>query len=276
MTDVQAERAAEVEPPIVATGDHVVPGCEVIAHLRRGHRLDVYDAWSERIQARCIVKVVRPDRIAESHTSRLLRREGDLLRDLAHPHLVRAYEVIEHPQVAVIMETLTGPDLGAVLDDRSRLIPTDVALLGAQVASALRYLHAHDCIHGDVTPGNIILEGGVAKLFDLSLSGPVGPVRAGAGTRGYRSPEQTQGRIQSPATDVWGLGAVLHCALTGRLHDASPTGVRERVRAVRQGRGLAARLHVVIARCLAVAPEDRASLAETAAALGTLVALRET
>ncbi len=270
----QQEWVQAAEPPTVALGREVVPGYEVVAHLRRGNRLDVYDVWSTGIEARCIVKVVRPDRINEPHTARMLRREGILLRDLAHPHLVRAYEVVEEPQVAVVMETLTGPSLSAVLDVRPRLAPGDVALLGSHVVSALRYLHLHDSVHGDVTGGNIILEAGTTKLIDLSLSGPPGPVRAGSGTRGYRAPEQAAGGEQAPATDVWGLGAVLHCALTGRTYDEKPRHP-EPVQTLRRRLGLRSRLLRIIDDCLRERPEDRAPLPDVSRALAALSGLRE-
>ncbi|MBA2551865.1 MAG: hypothetical protein H0V13_12590 [Nocardioidaceae bacterium] len=38
------------------------------------------------------------------------------------------------------------------------------------MASALRYLHAHDWVHCDVTSGNVIAAGSLAKLLDLSLA----------------------------------------------------------------------------------------------------------
>lgn len=148
-------RNPRASPP----GDDVVPGYEGIEHLSRGHRLDVYDVWSAVHDARCVVKVVRPDRLREKRTTEQLLEEGRLLRDLAHPHLVRAYAVLERPRAAVVMETLTGDSLASLLDQRTRLRPGDVAILGAQVASALRYLHAHGWVHCDVTAGNVIAEG---------------------------------------------------------------------------------------------------------------------
>ncbi len=264
------------EPPIVAAGVEVVPHYEAIALIRRGHRLDVYDAWSVQRGARCVVKVVRPDRLKEAHTQRLLRREGQLLTTLGHPHLVRAYEVVEVPQVAVVLETLTGPSLSAVLDARHRLIPRDVVLLGAQLASALAYLHGHGWVHGDVTAGNIILEGGSAKLLDLSLSGPPGPVRAGSGTRGYRSPEQSAGTQQSAATDVWSLGAVLHEALTGRTpDDQGRLSVRDRLAAARRRTGVSTTMTQLIGNCLREEIAERIPLADLRTTLDRLAAVRE-
>lgn len=264
------------EPPIAAPGGELVAGYEVVAHLRRGHRLDVYDVWSLDRQARCIAKLVRPDRVGERHTRVSLANEGRLLRDLAHPHLVRAYEVVDTPQTVVIMETLTGPTVADVLDEHGCLAPRDVAVLGAQLGSALRYLHVHGCVHGDLSSGNVVLQSGIAKVIDLSLSGPPGPVRAGSGTRGFRAPEQSDGTWQSPATDVWGLGAVLHHALTGRTHDDRP-GLRQRVLGAAARRSAAGtRLRHLIAQCLSQDPRRRPGLDEVAAALATLVHLRET
>lgn len=267
-----------VEPPTVAPGVELVPGYQVVAHLRRGRRLDVYDAWSTHRQARCVVKLVRPDRVAEPHTAVFLRREGELLRDLAHPHLVRVYELVEEPQLAVVMETLTGPSLADAIDERGRLHPTDVALIGAQLASALRYLHLHGCIHGDVTPGNILLEGGTTKLIDLSLSEPPGPLRPGTGTSGYQAPEQVDGGEQTAATDVFGLGAVLLEALTGYTYDEpAPRWPRDVVLRARQLRirGQLRLVRQVIDGCMRPDPGDRLTLTEVTGGFGALVELLE-
>ena len=69
-------------------GDRVASGYEVIAHLSRGTALDVYDAWSLERDCRCVVKVVRPDRRVPRVRRRLVQ-EGELLLELAHPHIVR-------------------------------------------------------------------------------------------------------------------------------------------------------------------------------------------
>ncbi len=259
------------EPPTILPGIDVVPGYEVIEHLSRGHRLDVYDAWSAEHGARCVVKVVRPDRLREKRTSEQLLEEGRLLRDFAHPHLVRAYAVLDKPCAAVVMETLTGPNLASLLDERTRLRPADVAILGAQVASALRYLHARDWVHCDVTSGNVIAEGSLAKLIDLSLARRPGVGRPGSGTTGFRAPEQEAGGWISAATDVWGLGAVLHETTTGRLHDEPPAGW---LRSAPWPRRTPPELIEAINGCLEHDPDRRWDLARVTAALSRLAPLR--
>jgi eukaryotic-like serine/threonine-protein kinase len=118
--------------------------------------------------------------------------------------------------LVVVMETLGGETLAHLIDRRPQGLPAaDVAWLGIQLASALRYLHRRGLLHLDVKPANVVADGGRAKLIDLSLARAPGPVKAGTGTWCYLAPEQARGGDVGPAADVWGLGAVLYEAATG-------------------------------------------------------------
>jgi serine/threonine protein kinase len=201
----------------LAPGNEVAPGYEVIEHLRRGRNLDVYDVWSEERACRCVIKALRPDRLGREGPASRLLDEGRLLRDLSHPHIVRGYEVIETPVPMFVMETLTGETLGHMIDVRdAQLSAAELAHLGLHLASALRYLHAHGWLHLDLKPSNVISECGRAKLIDLSVARPPGPAHAGIGTLYYMAPEQARGDELGPAADVWGIGAVLFEAATGK------------------------------------------------------------
>jgi eukaryotic-like serine/threonine-protein kinase len=57
------------------------------------------------------VKTLRPDRLDHDGPARRLLAEGRLLCRLTHPHIVRAYEVIEEPVPMVVMETLSDETL---------------------------------------------------------------------------------------------------------------------------------------------------------------------
>lgn len=200
--------------PSAGVGDEIVPGYEVVRLLRRGSRLDTYDVYSQERSCRCVLKVIRADRQDEDHCRDALLREGTLLRDLTHPHLLRAYEVFEHPRTAIVLETLTGDTLAALIEDAA-LSPLDTALLGAQLASALGYLHRHGWLHLDVKPSNVVVQGGRAILLDLSVASRPGDGRPHAGTVGYLAPEQVSGRGLSSASDVFGLAVTMGEALTG-------------------------------------------------------------
>jgi serine/threonine protein kinase len=203
-------------------GSALAPGYRVIAHLARGNRLDVYDAWSVERDSRCILKTLRPDRADEAPARRALLLEGRLLRRLTHPHLVRAYDgtVTADGRPVVVLETLAGETLSHLLHptgrSRRRLAPADAAELGRQLCSVVGYLHRCGYLHRDLKPANIVVESGRITLLDLSLVRPPGRARAGAGTLDYMAPEQVRGGELTTAVDVWGIGAVLHTALAGR------------------------------------------------------------
>jgi serine/threonine protein kinase len=191
-------------------------GYETIELLRRGRDLDVYDAWSEERAARVVIKAVRPDRLDRDGPSERLLAEGRLLMRLTHPHIVRAYEVIEEPVPIVVLETLAGETLGHMIEVREvELSAPELAQLGLHLASAVRYLHRHGVLHLDLKPSNVIAECGRAKLLDLSVARPPGPAHPGIGTHYYLSPEQARGGELGPAADVWGIGVVLFEAATG-------------------------------------------------------------
>jgi eukaryotic-like serine/threonine-protein kinase len=195
-------------------GARLGDGLEVIAHLARSNVLDVYDAWSDPRGARVAVKALRPDRLRDRAARAALLAEGRLLARLTHPHLVRAYEVHEGARPLVVLETLRGATLAALIA-RRRLSTAETAQLGLQVGAALRYLGGHGLVHLDVKPSNVIADAGVAKLIDLSIARRPGLVTPGLGTWSNLSPEQAHGGFAGPAADVWGLGTVLYEALTG-------------------------------------------------------------
>jgi eukaryotic-like serine/threonine-protein kinase len=198
----------------LGAGALLADGLEVISHLARSNVLDVYDAWSEPRGARVAVKALRPDRLRDRAARAALLGEGRLLARLAHPHLVRAYEVHEGARPLMVLETLRGATLGALIAER-RLSTAETAHLGLQVGAALRYLGGHGLVHLDVKPSNVIADAGTAKLIDLSIARRPGLVKPGLGTWSNLAPEQARGGFAGPAADVWGLGTVLYEALTG-------------------------------------------------------------
>ena len=187
------------------------PGYRPLALLADGRRLETWDAWDEARGTRCVVKLLRADRRDDPRVRQAVLLEGHLATTLAHPHLVRGYDVLDDPPT-VVLETLRGATLSALIDDEP-LGLADAAELGCQLVSVLGYLHRRDWLHLDLKPDNVVVDHGKAVLIDLSLAGRPGAGRPGAGTRGYLAPEQATGRGLSAATDVWGLGMTLIDAL---------------------------------------------------------------
>jgi serine/threonine protein kinase len=271
---------AHVEgPPTLQEGDPLAPGYRVIAHLARGKALDVYDVWSEERFALCVAKALRPDRLDDAGARRRLRREGRTILALTHPHIVRGYELIERPAPMLILEALSGATLDYILDTRKRPLPArELVFLGLQLCSAVRYLHAHAMLHLDLKPSNVISEDGLVKLIDLSVARPPGRARPGVGTRQYLSPEQARGGRLNEAADVWGIGAVLFAAATGRRpfygldQETRYPQLDTRAQPVGTFRRLPKALAQVIDDSLEPAPQDRPSPAELFDRLDALAA----
>jgi eukaryotic-like serine/threonine-protein kinase len=261
---------------LLREGAEVAPGYEVLAHLSRGQALDVYDAWSVERDCRCIVKVVRPDRRA-SRVRKRLTREGELLLALTHPHIVRAYELQRRPRTALVLETLDGQTAEHLIGSASRrLAIADVAHLGLHLCSAMGYLHGHGFLHLDLKPSNVIVQGGQARVIDLSLCRRPGPVPRGCGTPQYLSPEQARGGRATAATDVWGIGATLYEAATGTrpFPDARPKVYPQLDRpapSISKNRRAPAALTSLIGACMSPEPADRPSVPDLANELDAII-----
>jgi serine/threonine protein kinase len=200
-----------------------------------------------------------------------------LLRRFTHPHIVRAYEVLKEPQPTVILETLTGATLAYLIDTRARpLAISEIVHLGRHLCSALHYLHRHDVLHLDLKPSNIVSESQRAKIIDLSIARSPGQGREGEGTTQYMAPEQVTGDYLSPATDVWGIGAVLWEAATGEEpfnaddeDDDEPSyeQLERRIVPIRSYRDVPAAFANLVERCLEPDPAGRPTIGEIATAL---------
>lgn len=207
---------APIAPPPLEPGAEIAARYRVVELLSRGNDLDVYDVWSEDLQARCVIKTLRPDRLDRPRLVERLAFEGNILTTLHHPHLVRGYEVLEVPRPLVVMETITGYTLeGLLLHKRARLPLVDLVNLGEHLCSALQFLHRREILHLDLKPKNVVSEAGKAKIIDFSLAHAPGRGPAGWGTPAYMAPEQARGDEFTTACDVWALGLILYEAASG-------------------------------------------------------------
>jgi serine/threonine protein kinase len=239
------------------------PGYRVLSHLSRSRVLDAYSVWSDERDCVCVVKVLRPDKRADSAARRRLREEGRLLMRLTHPHIVRAYELRSQPEPLLVLEALTGETLAHLIERRTARLPVpEIAALGLHLCSAIGYLHRQGILHLDLKPSNIVSDLGQAKVIDFSIARPPGRARKPVGTHVYMAPEQERCEPLGEATDVWGIGCVLYEAATG----ARPLGEDRIVEPIRLRRRVPPALAAAIDGCLASDPAERPTVAELAGA----------
>jgi serine/threonine-protein kinase len=175
----------------------------------------------------------------------------------------------------MVLEHLPGGTLAEVLARRGPLPALAARRLALDVLSALAAAHRAGVIHRDVTPANILFDAaGNAKLGDFGAAHltDFGHTQTGSflGTLAYLSPEQITGGAIGLEADLYGLGATLYQALTGRPPFLGPDIVGQHLaEAPLPPSTLRPGLHPehdrVLLRALAKAPEERFPSAEAMA-----------
>ena len=192
----------------------------------------LFRALDEATGERVAVKMLKPEYALEPNRVARFVRETRIAAELRHPNLVTMLEVWTDEAAVpfLIMELLEGRSLAQELDARG-VLPLDEALsIALPIIDALAAAHAVGIIHRDIKPSNIFLyrDGAgrtVPKLLDFGIAKWQDDFETQTGfvlgTPGYMAPEQAMLGECSPATDVWGVGAVLYRCLTGRPPHAS-------------------------------------------------------
>ncbi len=182
---------------------------------------------------RVAIKVVRRGMDTEEIVRRF-RQERQILANLAHPNIAALLDggTTDDGLSYFVMEYVEGTPVdqycrAAALPQRARLE------LFLTVCSAVHFAHQNLVVHRDLKPANILVTtAGVPKLLDFGIAKllqdeqPLSTLVLQPGLRlmtpEYASPEQRQGGQITTATDVYGLGLLLHLLLLGRLPQRDP------------------------------------------------------
>ncbi len=210
-------------------------------------------------------------------------REARSTAALSHRNVVTVYDVIEeNGSIWLVMEHVPSRSLAQIIGDTGALEPTEVARIGAQVASGLAAAHAAGIVHRDVKPGNVLVRSdGVAKISDFGIARPDGDpaltqTNLFVGTPTSLSPEAARGETPTPASDVWSLGATLYAAVEGDPpYESSSNHLAVLNRIIEQEPAPPARagaLAPALSRMLDRDPGSRWSMADAAHALERIAA----
>jgi serine/threonine protein kinase/tetratricopeptide (TPR) repeat protein len=230
-------------------GDYVL-----LQELGRGGMGVVYKARDLKLNRLVALKMIRDARNATGQDFRRFLSEARAAARLDHPHIAPIYEIGEADGLPYFaMALVEGGSLKQRVAE-GPLPPSVAAELLRQVAEAVQHAHDRGIVHRDIKPANVLLQrdedgppgaaapdsastargssdgaGGsaarlpVPKVVDFGLArvrGQEGLTATGEilGTPSYMPPEQASGRGDDigPLADVYALGAVLYCLLTGR------------------------------------------------------------
>lgn len=186
-----------------------------------GSTAQVYRAKDRHLGRTVAFKILSDAALADRESKARFLSEARLTGNLAHENVIAFYDYGEaEGRPYLVMEFLAGESLSAqIREGRTGDMRTKLEI-AHQLASALRYVHSKGIVHRDVKPDNIrvdatggvkLVDFGIAKSDDLSLTGAGFTV----GTPYYMAPEQIRGTKPTPLVDVYSFGVVLFELLSG-------------------------------------------------------------
>ncbi|MFD7708587.1 serine/threonine-protein kinase [Streptomyces sp. NPDC059786] len=226
---------------------------------------------------RVAVKTIRADLAADPAVRERFRREIAAARRVSGfwtTPVVDADPDAAMPWVATAY--LDAPDLGRHVQEHGPLPVDQLAGLAAGLAEALAAIHTAGLVHRDLKPPNVLITEDGPRIIDFGIARadttdiPLTTLGGLLGTPGYMSPEQANGELTGPASDIFSLGAVLYYAATGTGPFGHGTAPALLYRVVHDAPDLApipAGLRPALAACLHKEAERR----PTAAALLSLL-----
>lgn len=234
--------------------------------LGRGGYGEVYRVLDTREDDRPIALKLHRLRALSRHALDALKAEFALLGSLSHPNLatVHDFAYVEGEYAFFTQSLVAGVPLHHAGIDL--LEPRGVHLV-AQLCRALDYLHARGVVHGDVKPGNILVEGERLVLLDFGVSRALGASSelGVVGSPPYMSPELITGGAADGRSDLYALGVTLYQLLSGTVPFRGTSTQVLMAQVESEPPALPGSvpfpLQALVARLIAKAPEDRPSSA---------------
>jgi len=210
---------------------------ELLTRLGRGGMASVWVAREKAPisgkQRLVAVKAMLPELARHSDFRAMFLGEGQIVRSIDHPNVVKVHEVSEDRGILYMaMEWVEGDSLRALIKEakRRRAIPAEMAVkIIADTAAGLHAAHElrgwdgelRNIVHCDISPHNILVGlDGQAKLVDFGVANATAHTELEGGDKikgkfGYMSPEQANAGKVDRRSDVFALGIVLYELTTG-------------------------------------------------------------
>ena len=256
-------------PPITAAQRYTL-----LVEIAHGGMGVIWRATDTALGREVAVKVLQDKYKPDSAAARRFATEARITAQLQHPAIPPVHDCGQLPdgRPFLAMKLIKGRTLEQLLRQRSDPSGERGRFLAVfeQVCQGVAYAHAHNVIHRDLKPGNVMVGGfgevqvmdwGLAKVLteavvpaqtDTEPGETVGATlirgsdtdgsdasytQAGSilGTLAYMPPEQAAGEISKivQRSDVFGLGAILAVILTGKPPYVGPDTEAVRVMAIR-------------------------------------------
>lgn len=212
-----------------APGQVIAGKYEIIRVLGEGGMGIVFQARHLELGGFVAIKVLRDEVMQDSEAVRRFYREAQAAAVLSGEHVARVLDVgrLEGERPYLVMEYLSGSDLGVILEKRQRLPVGEAVDYIIQACEALDDAHRAGVVHRDLKPANLfVVEVGnrrMVKLVDFGISRfdrpnevRVTQTQTAFGTPLYMAPESVRSaKLADARTDLWALGVILYELLAG-------------------------------------------------------------
>jgi len=283
-----------------AIGDIVGESYVLLSLLASGGMGVLFKARHLQLDRIFALKLLPPSQVSEINWRRF-ELEGRALAQLNHPNIVQIYNmgVDKKGCPFYVMELLEGQSMADYIQSQS--MPMEQFLQSfKEVCAALQLTHSKGIVHRDIKPSNLfmvqsssgsasgssshtrstkVVDFGIARLTGSEGQNLQGLTRPGEvfGSPAYMSPEQTEGKAVTAATDIYSLGCTMYAALTGHAPFKGSTAIEtmmahqvDQVPEIKRpdfSPGQNNACNRIIARCMEKAPEDRFANVEQIARL---------
>jgi serine/threonine protein kinase len=235
------------------------------------------------------LKLLHPDRASSSEILERLRDEARLLAHVSHPGIVQVGDLVRlDGRWTIIMEHIPGASLRELIA-QGRIPVICAVQMVERIAEALDAAHnakdggkSLELVHRDIKPSNVLITtDGSVKLVDFGVALANADVREANtdelffGAPEYMAPERWH-YSDTPAADVYSLGAVLYEMLTGELLGRTSANLAQHCDLVEDAAGMLFRLESrelreLVERMLAYNPHERPTPREVALACKQLL-----
>jgi WD40 repeat protein len=198
---------------------------QLLEELGRGGVGVVYRAWHSTLERTVALKMLLGGPFASPELTERFGREVKMVARLRHPGIVALYDAGEANGIRFFtMELVEGRTLASLVRDGPIAFARACSYM-RKAALAVAHAHGQHVLHRDLKPSNILIDpSDEPKVADFGLArvwrdGAEATVNVSQmGSPPYMAPEQVSGLQEGvgPATDIYGLGAVLYHLLTGR------------------------------------------------------------
>ena len=210
----------------------VVGSYTIIREIGRGGMGRVYLASDSKLGRNVALKAMAPHLTSDASHRERLRREARAAAALTHPGICTVYALEEiGDQLFIASEFVDGRTLRAEIGAGRTPSAQTIVETARELAAALASAHAKGITHRDLKPANVmrtadgrvkILDFGLARMEPAATASAERTVRALAtlpgvllGTPAYMAPEQLEGQLADPRTDVFAFGVLMYELVCG-------------------------------------------------------------